>query len=300
MANQNYLAQILRDNAPVGSVGAPGGVLNTIYNARPPIGLPGLLGLGSLAPGIGDAMGLLSDAAMYADDPRSRTTRNYMQTALGILPLVPSAAWMGYMMRSGSPAGTNNALRRQGGYIGDMVFRRDMQEQANWLNAQAAKRGLRSADDLPSEDVMSLAEQWRRQHPYVGGVSGTYYRGGSKPADGGFYSRDADYARGFDKGHFGSYKIDARHALNMDYTYAPEDLDPLFDAMRSEGDVKAADMLQQAVREDGGVLGSHLYMMMERVGMAAPEYYFGKAGIQAIDTGRDVRVLDRAVVNPLQ
>ncbi len=184
--------------------------------------------------------------------------------------------------------------------IGDVVFRRDMQDQANWLNAQAAKRGLHSADDLPSEDVMSLAEQWRRQHPYVGGVSGTYYRGGSKPADSGFYSRDADYAKGFDKGHFGSYKIDARHALNMDYTYAPEDLDPLFDIMRSEGDVKAADMLQQAVRDDGGVLGSHLYMMMERVGRAAPEYYFGRAGIQAIDTGRDVRALDRAVVKPLQ
>lgn len=223
-----------------------------------------------------------------------------MRTAMGVLPFVPSAAGLGYMMARGAPAGTNKMLRRQGGYIGDVIFRRDMKEQANWLNAQAANRGLKSAEDLSPDEFASLAEQWRQEHPYTGGVSDNFYRGGKEPIDGGFFSRDPEYARGFDRGHFGRYKIDARHALDMGYTYLPDDLVPLFDVMRKDGDAKAADMLQEAIEEDGGVLGSHLYMMMERVGRASPEYYLGKAGIQAIDTGRDVRALDKSVVRHLQ
>ncbi|MEL0099989.1 MAG: GNAT family N-acetyltransferase, partial [Opitutae bacterium] len=46
----------------------------------------------SQAPGISDAAGLLADARMYQTNPESRGLLNYGLTALGILPLVPSAS----------------------------------------------------------------------------------------------------------------------------------------------------------------------------------------------------------------
>jgi len=43
-------------------------------------------------PVVGDVMGLLGDAAMYAAKPEERTLGNMALTALGVLPFVPSAA----------------------------------------------------------------------------------------------------------------------------------------------------------------------------------------------------------------
>ena len=49
------------------------------------------MGALSFAPGIGDAAGLIADAAMYASDPASRTMGNYALSAAGLLPFVPAA-----------------------------------------------------------------------------------------------------------------------------------------------------------------------------------------------------------------
>lgn len=85
-------AQSMLDNAPVGSVGAPGGVLPT--QAAPKRTDVGKLAMGgaSLIPGVGDAIGLASDAYQYASDPQSRTWMNYLLTGLGALPMVPNMA----------------------------------------------------------------------------------------------------------------------------------------------------------------------------------------------------------------
>jgi len=43
-------------------------------------------------PVVGDAVGLLGDAAMYAAKPEERTAGNAVMTALGVLPFVPAAS----------------------------------------------------------------------------------------------------------------------------------------------------------------------------------------------------------------
>lgn len=43
-------------------------------------------------PVVGDVMGLLADADMYANDPESRNLLNYGLSALGVLPFVPNAS----------------------------------------------------------------------------------------------------------------------------------------------------------------------------------------------------------------
>jgi len=92
----NYLTgpnfQAMADNAPVGSVGAPGGLLAPPAAKAPGNPLRGLLGATSVVPGLGDATGLMSDALMYYDDPESRTPGNFALSALGALPFIPSLA----------------------------------------------------------------------------------------------------------------------------------------------------------------------------------------------------------------
>jgi hypothetical protein len=83
--------QGMADNAPVGSVGAPGGLLAP-PTQKPTNYLRGLLGAASFAPGIGDAAGIAADAQMYLTDPSSRTPGNFALSALGALPFVPSMA----------------------------------------------------------------------------------------------------------------------------------------------------------------------------------------------------------------
>jgi len=92
------------DNAPIGSVGAPGG-------AQPPpehIGrttdtdLLGLLtGAGAVTPGpIGDVLGPAHDIRHLINNPESRTPLNFGLTGLGMLPLIPS---IGMTVFHGSP-----------------------------------------------------------------------------------------------------------------------------------------------------------------------------------------------------
>lgn len=84
--------QAALDNAPVGSVGAPGGLLGFVPQQKPTNYLRGLLAGASVVPGIGDAMGMANDAYMYATDPQSRTWLNYLLTGLGTLPMVLKGA----------------------------------------------------------------------------------------------------------------------------------------------------------------------------------------------------------------
>lgn len=86
----SLLAQALRDNAPVGSVGAPGGLLMAPAPEKPRNALSGLLAASSVVPGIGDFTGPMADAHMYATDPSSRTPGNFALSAAGLLPFVPS------------------------------------------------------------------------------------------------------------------------------------------------------------------------------------------------------------------
>lgn len=51
-----------------------------------------LLSALSIVPGIGDAAGGLSDLAMYATEPESRTPGNFALSLAGLLPFVPPAA----------------------------------------------------------------------------------------------------------------------------------------------------------------------------------------------------------------
>lgn len=91
-ATRNLMRQqAMIDNAPVGSVGAPGGLLGMASPQRNNTA-NGLLSALSMLPGVGDAIGLLNDARMYATDPESRTKLNYLLTTLGALPMVPNAA----------------------------------------------------------------------------------------------------------------------------------------------------------------------------------------------------------------
>lgn len=88
---RNY--QALADNAPVGSVGAAGG-LYLPQSSRGQSGeLGGMLSGVAMMPGpLGDVTGPLADAYMYYNDPSSRTITNYGLSALGALPFIPSLA----------------------------------------------------------------------------------------------------------------------------------------------------------------------------------------------------------------
>jgi hypothetical protein len=79
------------DNAPVGAVGAPGGLAP--YQAKQGAAWTAedQLAALSFAPVFGDVAGLAADAAMYATDPSARTPGNYAMTAAGALPFVPNA-----------------------------------------------------------------------------------------------------------------------------------------------------------------------------------------------------------------
>jgi len=85
--------QALADNAPVGSVGAPGGIQRPGQQPTAQDGLSALLTGGAMVPGpVGDVAGPLADAYMYATEPESRTLGNAAMSALGVLPGVPSLA----------------------------------------------------------------------------------------------------------------------------------------------------------------------------------------------------------------
>jgi len=84
--------QVMADGAPTGAVGAPGGILPYEPPRQAPSSFQDYAGAASFLPGIGDAAGLMGDAAMYATDPASRTPGNYALSAAGLLPFVPAAS----------------------------------------------------------------------------------------------------------------------------------------------------------------------------------------------------------------
>lgn len=129
-------------------------------------------------------------------------------------------------------------------------------------------------------------------------VEGTLYRGGKAPNDGDFYSRDQEYAKGFDKGHFGQYQIKANKVMDFNTPINADDMAGTLAAMRAEGDNKAADMIEKVLREEEHAMGGHVYQWLKNLGKASPEYYLQRGGIDAIDTGRDIRTLNRAVAQP--
>lgn len=83
--------QRMADGAPVGAVGAPGGLAQYQPAQDAPWETEDALAALSFAPVFGDVAGLAGDAAMYATDPSTRTPGNYAMTAAGALPFVPSA-----------------------------------------------------------------------------------------------------------------------------------------------------------------------------------------------------------------
>jgi hypothetical protein len=90
--------QALFDNAPVGSVGMPGGLLTAEPEKPKGATVGGLLTAGAMMPGpTGDVLGPLADAYMYATDPSSRKMSNYALSAAGLLPFVPSVGAMRFI-----------------------------------------------------------------------------------------------------------------------------------------------------------------------------------------------------------
>ena len=94
--------QVLADNAPVGSVGAPGGLEAPRPKVSRQDAVEALLGGAALVPGpVGDVYGPLADAYMYATQPESRTLGNAAMSALGVLPGIPSMAGIFVGKKSG-------------------------------------------------------------------------------------------------------------------------------------------------------------------------------------------------------
>ena len=93
LANPAMEWQARVDNAPTGSVGAPGGLLTNPHANTSPEGMNALQ-MASFAPGLGDAAGLLGDAQYLYQNPEERTPLNYGLSAAGALPFVPSMAAM--------------------------------------------------------------------------------------------------------------------------------------------------------------------------------------------------------------
>lgn len=160
----------------------------------------------------------------------------------------------------------------------------------------AASDAARYYSDPKSRSAANYALTLASLLPGIPRLQAKVWRGGKAPADGAFFSRDENYAKGFDKGDFRQYDIDAESALNMNKSYKSEHLSPIVDALRKAGDTRAASQIGDAIREDGGALGGHVYQWLERIGKNSPEEILRRAGLDAIDTGRDVVVLNKGAV----
>jgi len=211
---------VLRDNAPIGSVGAPSGLLPNTHNPAPSMNPLDALALG-LAPFpiAGDLAGGAADIRRLIQEPESRTVGNALLSGIGLLPFVPSAGTI-------SP-----------------------------LNALV-------------------------------------HRGGTPNNTGQFFSRNVALAKGFDKGQLVSRQAKTNKSLNFNDVLDESDLSELLRTMEREGDASAAGQLRQVLREDGAIGGADLFQIMNVIGSASPEFYLKRAGFSAIDTGRDVRVLN--------
>lgn len=112
----NYLKGLI-DSSPQGSVGAPGGVnyAQAQSPSRDPAG--NIMSMASMIPGAGDVVGPAADVRMFAQKPESRTLKNAALFGAGLLPAVPSLAYL--MNRGGAAAQKMPAIgRSQRGIIG--------------------------------------------------------------------------------------------------------------------------------------------------------------------------------------
>ena len=103
------------DPEPVSQFMPPPETEQALYDANvtPGYGMNLLQGAsiaGSAVPVVGDLLGLAGDIQMYKEDPESRKWMNYLLTAAGALPIVPSLAYL--MNRGGNAA--PNAMRSPG------------------------------------------------------------------------------------------------------------------------------------------------------------------------------------------
>lgn len=133
--------------------------------------------------------------------------------------------------------------------------------------------------------------------PGIPALKASAWRGGKAPMDGAFYSRDAQYSKGFNKGDYRQYAIDAESALNLNKAYSEKHLQPVMGALSELGEKSAAQQIGKALQEDGGALGGHLYQWLTNLSSRSPEEIFRKAGIDALDTGRDIIVLNKNAVS---
>ena len=122
------------------------------------------LGLGSLAPGIGDALGLANDVRMYATQPESRTLGNYGLSAFGLLPFVPSLA----AVTKGAPLPSHvedlfsKALRTNPMFKKDApAADKEFELGINRKIAEASPWGRQKLDrgfyDIPKKDVLKYS-----------------------------------------------------------------------------------------------------------------------------------------------
>jgi hypothetical protein len=139
------------------------GLLSHAPSNRPTMGqvgrgmADGLQNFGLLAspiPVLGDAVGLLGDAAMYAAKPEERTMGNAALTALGVLPFFPALA--GKLGRAGkmldvTDAGTFKAVKAAMG--GDKIPEGEIRQAVAQYNAtlpkQAGGLGLPAGNTAP-------------------------------------------------------------------------------------------------------------------------------------------------------
>lgn len=147
-------AQAMRDGAPVGSVGAPGGLMGNVLAAgsggtgRDP--MSGLLGLGSYLPGIGsDVLGPLADLRMMQQNPDTRTLGNALMFGAGLLPAVPSMTYL--MSRGGGKVRGGKGAKKQRGVIGQVE-----------LKAPGMKKSVRYGENPTTKELESLVSDTYR------------------------------------------------------------------------------------------------------------------------------------------
>lgn len=158
--------QTRADNAPVGSVNAPGGFMRPIPEDKPADNFGRFLGAAGMMPGpTGDLLGPLADAYMYATDPESRTPGNFAMSALGLLPFVPSMAGI-FVGKNSKLWDALQAQRAQEMADAGVDARKIWQETGTWRGPDGAwrqeiddsaaklKEGGFSTDFVPRSKVM--------------------------------------------------------------------------------------------------------------------------------------------------
>jgi len=152
--------QALRDGAPRGSVGAPGGLAQDISNPYKGNYGEAAITAGLMSPGIGDIAGPIYDVQNFMRNPESRTIPNYALAALGILPGVPSLVYL--MNRGGGGAAGRYVPRAQAGMIGGATGAARMARGGNAVPQEAMQHfELREAQGASREELWSeTAEGW--------------------------------------------------------------------------------------------------------------------------------------------